>query len=162
MEEKNEIMETQEQPKNFEIVKDPKTGKYRKAMYYKQISSKVPETDEEVLQLFMVMNDTDNKLVTPMKNVVGLEFVLDEFHTSPYESLDEDTGEITRGVTTTIKDTDGNWYATSSKSVYYTILNTYDVFGSKIAGALKFQVTTKKVNNNNQINLAIIGKATKD
>lgn len=120
---------------DYEIVKldepDQDGNLFEKRMKYKRIATHMPESENEIVELYAVLNDSTGEKVTPMKEVIGLTFVAKNFYTSPYDSFDGKTGQTSRGVTTTIEDTDGNFYATSSKSVYYSVLNLYENFGMK-------------------------------
>lgn len=160
MTEKNEIAiqgNVVEETENY-IVTRTEDGKFKKETKYERIQTHVPETDEEMLTLFQVLQDNTNELVTPMKEVVGKEITIANFYTSPYESFDEETGKSTRGVTTTIESTDGSFYATSSKTVYFTLTKAYKVFGPSLTEkGMKFKVTSTKMQNGNQINLSAIG-----
>ena len=119
----------------YEIVKldepDSEGNLFEKRMKYKRIATHMPENEKEIVELYAVLNDSTGEKVTPMKEVVGLTFVAKNFYTSPYDSFDGKTGETSRGVTTTIEDSEGNFYATSSKSVYYSVINLYENFGMK-------------------------------
>ena len=80
----------------------------------------------------------------------------------PYESFDEETGNVTDGVTTTIEDIEGNYYATSSKSVYYKIFSIMDTFGyptDENYKPVKVNVTGTKRQNGVQIDLELVGIA---
>ena len=54
----------------YEIYKLP-TGKFEKRMKYQKEWSYVPETQEELLRFFQLMNEQDNPEVTELKNAVG-------------------------------------------------------------------------------------------
>ncbi len=146
---------------DFKIVKLP-DGSFKKNMKYKQYFSRVAETEEEQIELYKVFNDSESGLVTPLKNMVNKEIVIKHVFIQPYESFDEKTGNITDGVTTTIEDLDGNYYATSSKSVYYTIFNIMQTFGfptDENYKPVKVKVLGTKRQNGVQIDLQLIGRA---
>src|SRR5699024_719274 len=104
-------------------------GTFKKNMKYKQYHSFVPETEEDTIELYKVFNDEQSDLVTPLKNMVNKEIVIKNLFMNPYQSFDEKTGNVTNGISTTIQDLDGNYYATSSKSVYHTLNNLMESFG---------------------------------
>lgn len=146
---------------DFKIVKLP-DGTFKKNMKYKQYFSRVAETEDERVELFKVFNDSDSGLVTQLKNMIDKEITVKHVYTIPYESFDEKTGNITDGVTTTIEDLDGNYYATSSKSVYYTIFNIMKTFGfpnDENYKPVKVKVLGKRRQNGVQIDLELIGRA---
>lgn len=145
-----------EDTENYTIYLLP-NGKYEKVMKYKQVSLIPALTDEEVFKLYQVMNDPENTIVTPMKRAIDKVITIQNFHTSPYESFDEETGENSNGVTTIIEDVEGSYYGTSSKSVYYSLMNAYKVFADKMTKQhLKVKVVAKQAEKGEQINLAVL------
>lgn len=143
---------------DFTIVK-MSNGKFRKDMKYKQIYTHVPTEKEEMLELYKVLNDENNDLVVTMATRVGSEIEIHQVYTNPYQSFDEETGGNTNGVTTTIF-TGTEYIATSSKSVYYTVLGLFETFGQPNTEGytpLKVKITSRKMQNGNQIGLELIG-----
>jgi len=137
-------------------------GTFKKNMKYKQYFSRVAETTEEKIELYKVFNDSDSNLVTPLRNMIGKEINIKHVFIQPYESFDEETGNVTDGVTTTIEDIEGNYYATSSKSVYYKIFSIMDTFGyptDENYKPVKVNVTGTKRQNGVQIDLELVGIA---
>lgn len=146
---------------DYRIVKLP-DGTFKKNMKYKQYFSRIAETEEEQIELYKVFNDSDSELVTPLSNMKDKEITIKHVYIQPYESFDEKTGNLTDGVTTTIEDVDGSYYATSSKSVYYTIYNIMNTFGypnNENFKPVKVKVTGTKRQNGVQIDLELIGRA---
>src|SRR5699024_3160160 len=146
---------------DYTIVK-PEDGKFKKNMKYKKLFSRKSETEEEQIELYKVFNDSDSDLVTPLRNMVGKELTVSHIFTAPYQSFNENTGNVTNGVTTTIEDTEGNYYATSSKSVYHKLQSIMETFGSPAEDSykpLKVEVTGTKRQNGVQIDLTLIGRA---
>ena len=155
----NEVIvnETEE----FRIVKLP-NGKFRKDMKYKNYMTRIPETEEEQIELYKVFNDNDTELVTPLGNMIDKEISIAHFFTTSYDSFDEETGNLKAGVVTTIQDVDGSYYVTSSKSVYYTIFNLVEAFGypsDEQYNPIQVKVTGTKQQNGIQIDLKLIGRA---
>ena len=163
--ETGEIIENTElaitETEDYTIVKT-EDGKFKKNMKYKKFFSRIPETEEEQIELYKVFNDSDSGLVTPLRNMVGKELTVSHIFTAPYQSFNEDTGNVTNGVTTTIEDTEGNYYATSSKSVYHKLQSIMETFGNPAEESykpLKVEVTGTKRQNGVQIDLTLIGRA---
>src|SRR5699024_564028 len=162
--ETGEILNTEivvQETNDYKIVQLP-DGTFKKNMKYHEYFSRVAETEEEKIELYNVFNDSDNGIVTPLKNMVKKEITLKHVFIQPYESFDETTGNLTSGVTTTIEDVDGNYYATSSKSVYYTIMNVMQTFGYPTDDnfkPVKLLVTGTKRQNGVQIDLQLVGIA---
>lgn len=147
------IQDTEE----FTIYKQP-NGKFRKEMKYKKYFSHVPETQEEITELFKVLNTDDSENITPMARAVNKELEIHQVYTNPYQSFDETTGSNVNGVTTTIFD--GNeYFVTSSKAVYYTVFNLFNVFGHPHDAEykpIKVKITSTKMTNGHQINLSLV------
>lgn len=162
--ETGEILNTEivvQETATYKIVKLP-DGSFKKNMKYQQYFSRTAETEEEQIELYKVFNDSNSELVTPFNNMVNKEITIKDVFIQPYESFDEKTGNLTDGVTTTIEDTEGNYYATSSKSVYYTVLNIMKTFGypsEEVYKPVKVKVTGTKRQNGVQIDLQLIGRA---
>lgn len=168
MVEKNEMVTTDgeilekiiEDTENYTIVRT-QDGKFKKNMKYHKYFSKIPETEEETIELFKVFNsDSNDGLVTSMKNAVGEKIGIEQVYMQPYESFDEDTGNVTNGVTTTILSTKGEYFATSSKSVYYSLKNIFDTFkypNTSGYSPILVEVTSTKQQKGYQINLKLLG-----
>lgn len=162
--ETGEIMNTEivvRETNDYKIVQLP-DGTFKKNMKYHSYFSRQAETEEEQIELYNVFNGSDNELVTPLKNMANKEITIKHVFIQPYESFDETTGNTSNGVTTTIEDTEGHYYATSSKSVYYTIFNIMKTFGyptDEDYKPVKVKVTGTKRQNGIQIDLELIGRA---
>lgn len=154
----NELSNNIKQENDNFIIKELADGTFKKEMKYKKVWSTLPKDEDEMLILFKVMNEAESDLVIPMKTAVGKEITLVDFYTNPYESFNEETGENEQGVTTTLKDESGVFYATSSKAVYFSIMNINDVFGATLKEKpLILKVTSTKRDRGDQINVSIEG-----
>lgn len=108
------------------IVMD-ENGKFKRKAIFQPFSSVVAETREQKLALFNLLESDD--IAKPLGDNVGTKIkIVDVVHT-PYDAVDEDTGELTNGVLTYLIEGDGTAYVTSSKSVYYTLQNAFKAFG---------------------------------
>lgn len=170
----NEIMNVNEQTgeiltqevlvnetEDYRIVKLP-NGKFRKDMKYKNFHSRIAETQDEQAELYKVFNENNPELVTQLKNMINREITIAHFFTTSYEAFDEETGNVNSGVVTTIQDISGDYYVTSSKSVYYTIFNIMETFGypnSKDYEPVKVKVTGTQQKRGVQIDLQLVGRA---
>lgn len=139
----------------YKIVKLP-NGKFKKNMKYHPYASRKPETEEEKIELYKLFNDSGSDILTPLRNMINKEIFIDHVFIKPYQSFDENTGNVTEGVNTYIQDTEGAYYATSSKSVYHTIKGIIESFGDP---TMKVKVTGTKQKNGIQIDLSILGRA---
>ena len=163
-EETGEILPSEQvvhETQDYKVVKLD-DGTFKKNMKYKEYFSRVAETEEEKIELYKVFNDSDSSLVTQLKNMIDKEITVKHVYTLPYESFDESTGIVNDGVTTTIEDTDGSFYATSSKSVYHKIFSIMQTFGypdDENYKPVKVKVVGIKRQNGVQIDLELIGIA---
>lgn len=133
-------------------------GKFKKNMKYQPYFSRQAETETEKKELYKVLNEDNNDNVIELKNMIDKQIDIVHVFINPYTSFDEDTGKNTHGVTCTIQSTDGNYYVTSSKSVYYTLKNMFETFGypsDENYNPIKVVVTGTKQKNGVQINLKL-------
>lgn len=142
------------------VVFDETDKKYKRITKYADVCSLVPNTIEEKLELAKVIMGTHNKIVQ-MKQAVGKEFEIQAFATKPYDTVDENTGSVSYGVTTTLWTTDGDILVTASKSVYHTLRQLFSVFGTPGSADypnLKFIVAEeyKKGGTNKSIDLHLV------
>lgn len=152
----------EETPK-YSIYKLP-DGKFEKRMKYEKFWTNIPESNEELIELYQVMNEQDSELVTPLKEAVGELLDIKHVYFNPYSSFDDETGTSQSGVTTTIQTQDGKYYATSSKSVYYNLQNMFEVFGTPGTEqylGVRMAVTSTKAARGNQISLKLLGLSPK-
>lgn len=162
--ETGEIVNTEvvvQETNDYTIVRLP-DGKFKKNMKYQIYFSREAKTAEEKIELYKVFNDSESGLVTPLSNMVKKEITIKHVFIEPYKSFDENTGNTTHGVTTTIEDVDGSYYATSSKSVYYTIFEIFKTFGfpdTENYKPIKVKVTGTRRQNGIQIDLELVGLA---
>lgn len=137
-------------------------GKFEKRVKYPQEWSRVPETDEELIEFYKIMNESDNDKVLSMSDHVGSMFTIKNYYFTPYSNFDEDTGVSNAGVTTLLETTDGEYYATSSKTVYWTLRNMFQTFGTPGTEQyipFKVAITGQKQKRGTQINLKLVGLA---
>ena len=133
------------------IIYKNKDGLFTKEMKYH--SSLINMESVDPVELYNVMNGSSNKVVE-MKAAIGTNILIKGFFTSAFESFDEKTGETSRGVTSTIYDGQ-NYFATSSKSVYYDLMNLNKTFGITVAG-VEVKVVGTKQQRGTQIRLELI------
>src|SRR5699024_11406934 len=120
------------------------------------------ETEKKKNEINKDFNKSNYRIVTQQKNMIDKEITVKNVYTLPYESFDESTGIVNDGVTTTIEDKDGSFYATSSKSVYHKIFSIMHTFGypdDENYKPVKVKVVGIKRQNGVQIDLELIGIA---
>ena len=119
-----------EETENYKVIK-LEDGTFLKKMKYQKIWTAVPETEEDQIKMYQVLNSNEeDELVTPLKNMLKQEIIIKNYFTNPYQSFDKATGESTDAVTTIIEDIEGHFYATSSKTVYYDLLRLAETFNT--------------------------------
>lgn len=141
------------------IVYKQDDGKYRKEMKYKRIMTWIPNNEEDKKELYKVLNEENNELVKTMGSEIDKEIEIEHVFMTPYESFDENTGRNTLGVTTTVKTPDNEYYVTSSKTVYYSLLNMFETFGYPSQDnykPIKVRITGTRRQNGTQINLVLV------
>lgn len=126
-------------------------GKFFRRGKYEAWASSQPQTEEEMIQLFNIMEGQDEEVV-PMKMAVGKVLSIEDVYFNPYTSIDEDTGEEMDGVLTYIKSADTLFYATSSKTLYNTLVRAINMFGHK----LNVKITSKKGQNGDIISCQVV------
>ena len=146
---------------DFTVIK-LKNGEHEKLMKYKSISSFPTNTEVEQMKLFQLINaDSESDMIKALKEHKGKKIAIKNLMTSPYEKFDKVTGGAKRGVLTRFEDLDGNYYATSSKAVYFSVLNIVDTFGlpdtEKTKRALEIKVNGKKQLNGVQTLIEVVG-----
>lgn len=133
---KNEVVVSETGFSNLVVVSEDKDfivyqkpdGTFERKMKYHEFSSIVTETRSEKIALLQLRDKAEE-----MKGFIGKELVLEGVIITPYTSLDEETGEISHGATTTIiTDNFTKAIVTSSKTVYFKIKELLDLFGQDL------------------------------
>jgi len=134
-------------------------GKHTRKMIYKDFSSVVPETREQTIAMFKLLNEEGQ--ATQMKEAVGEEIVLRDVIFAPYDRMTED-GKEEYGVVTYLIGQDNQAFVTSSKSVYNTLENLFKVLGkpsysAENAPTVKIITQAGQVKGRTIINLSLVG-----
>lgn len=140
----------------FQIIQNAE-GKFERKPIYQPFSSVQADSREEKIRL---MNLIDGDLALPMNDHVGQKIDLVDVIFKPYDSVDEETGEITYGVLSYLFDHSGDVYVTSSKSVYHSLKNMFNVFGEPSYAeedALVLEIEKKQGFNNKYTDVKLIG-----
>ena len=133
---KNEVVVSETGFSNLVVVSEDKDfivyqkpdGTFERKMKYHEFSSIVTETRSEKIALLQLRDKAEE-----MKGFIGKEILLEGVIITPYTSLDEETGEISHGATTTIiTDNFTKAIVTSSKTVYFKIKELLDLFGQDL------------------------------
>lgn len=149
---KNGLTMVQDNEK-FTVYKD-NTGKYIKEMKYQDLIVFPEDTKFDEVELFNLVNGTSEKAIE-LKAALGTEILIKGFVTRAYESFDEETGQTSKGVTTTLYD-GTQYFVTSSKTVYYNVINMNTVFGTpRVDGGFLVKVIGTKRQLGTQISLEL-------
>lgn len=152
-----EISTQKEVANNYEI-KQNADGKYQRKAIYQPFMSVTPETRAQKIALLQLLES--DTIAKPLNDCVGNKITIADVIINPYDSVNEDTGEMEYGVLTYMIDTNGEAFVTSSKSVYYTLQNVFKVFGKphwEEAEAVTVQVVKKKGLQFNYTDINVIG-----
>lgn len=145
------------------IVYKTAEGKFLREMKYDRFWSKVPETQEDMLRMYQVMNEDEAEGVNTMSTNVGAKFQVEQIYFEPYNSFDEETGESRSGVTSTIETPEGEFFVTSSKSVYHTLNRIMQTFGTPNTDTYRnpviVEITGQKGMNGTIIDVKLAGFA---
>lgn len=134
-------------------------GKYIRKAKYEEFCSVVPETVEEKIALFNLLEGSEED-TNGLKDHVGKVIIANHIIFRPYDKVDEKTGALEYGVLTYLIDMDNTPFVTSSKSVYFTLKNIFKVFGNPSEESwnpIKLQVIRKKGLQHEYIDLKIVG-----
>lgn len=139
-------------------------GKFEKRVKYQAYSSIHPETTEEQVMLYNLLNGDE---ALEMKAHIGTIFEIMNVVFSPYDSFDEETGVSDAGVSTIILGVTDNGepvtFATSSKTVYWDLQNMFKVFckpDDENYLGIKVAITGTKQQRGTQIGLKLLGLST--
>lgn len=160
--ENNEFQSVQivvQETEKFVIVKDSQTGKFTRKAKYVDYASFQPETKEEKIRLFNIMEGKGD-IALPMKDHFGDEITIENLIFRSYDNINEETGEMEYGILTYIFTPEGNVYATSGKSVYFTLQNLIKVFGepnTEDYEPMTVKIVKVKADRGDQVTLTLVG-----
>lgn len=135
---------------NYVVVKTNE-GKYLRKAKFEEFSSFVAETKEDKIWLFNLLDSADDESANGLKNQVGKHIKVQDVILRPYDKINEETGVTEYGVLTYIITPDRQTYATSSKSVYFTMKGLFQSFGEPAWDDMTIKVGKVKRENGDQI-----------
>jgi hypothetical protein len=129
--EQNQVTEYQpqnivEENERFIVIKEG--NKFIRKAKFEQYSSVVPKNREEKVWL-LNLYEGDEETGNGLKKHIGKQIVIHDVITKPYNKINEETGALEYGVITYLITPEKQAFVTSSKSVYFSILNIMDLFG---------------------------------
>lgn len=119
-------------------------------------SSFKPETTEEKIKLFNMLQSADKLLI----DMVGETIELKHIYVKQYNKVNKDTGELEgQGYRTLLIDNDGYSFATGSYGIYFIVRDIIQTFGDPNSWEkpLKVKVIEKPFNDHKALSLEIIG-----
>lgn len=143
----------------FVVTKDA-AGKFKRKAKFRNYSSIVAESREDKIWLANLIDSDDEDSSAGLKNHVGKQIEVQNIMTRTYDKLNEDTGELEYGVITYLITPDKTAYVTSSKSVYFKVMEHMELFGKPTDSEwqnLVYEVRSKKAQNGTQILIKLVG-----
>lgn len=150
----NVVSETDE----YVVLKDA-DGKFVRKAKFADFSSIVAESRADKIWLMNVL-DGDEESGNGLKSHIGKQIEIQDVITRKYDKINPDTGVTEYGVLTYLITPDRIAYATSSKTVYFSItrlMKTFGTPGSKEWENILVKVTSKKSTNGDAINIKMVG-----
>jgi len=143
---------------NYVVVKDEK-GKFSRKAKYADYSSLEPKDKKEKIWLLNLLEGAEDSGFG-LKNYVGHHIEVENIITRKYDKINEETGQQEFGVLTYLITPDKIAYATSSKSVYFSIMHIMELFGKPTDADwenITVQVLSEKGTNGDMIKIKMIG-----
>lgn len=134
-------------------------GKHKRKAKYKNYMSVKAETRADKVWLANLI-DNDEDTGNGLKDNVGKEIIVQDLITRKYDKVDEDTGELQYGVLTYLITPDRETFVTSSKSVYFSMIQYMEMLGyphEENYEPLTIKVGKKKMQNGDSITVKLIG-----
>lgn len=141
------------------VVSQGTDGKFSRKAKYQPFSSIKAETRADKLWLLNVL-EGDEESGFGLKDNVGKEIVVENIIFRPYDRINEDTGEFEYGVLTYLITPEKDTYVTSAKSVYFTLKQIMELFGSPGTDDwenITVKVGKEKMQNGDAIKIKMIG-----
>ena len=162
----NEIVETQNQVAevvqsendNYVIVQGT-DGKFSRKAKFKEFNSVKLETRADKIW-FMNLLEGGEGTGNGLKEHVGQIIEVQDVITRRYDKINEDTGATEYGVLTYLISPDKQVFVTSSKTVYFSVMRTFEAFGFPGTPEwenIKFKVGKQKGTNGDIIKVTMVG-----
>jgi hypothetical protein len=162
----NEITTTENTPTQVTISETDKymvikqaDGTFKRKAKFADYSSIVATDRAEKIWLMNLL-DGDAESGNPLKQHIGKQIEIENVITRKYDKINEETGELEYGVLTYLITPEKVPYATSSKSVYFSITRMMDLFGTPDSEEwenITVKVSSSKGANGDIINIKMVG-----
>jgi hypothetical protein len=156
--ENSQVDVIQSETDKYVVVKQA-DGKFKRKAKFEEYSSIVAKDRAEKIWLMNLL-DGDAESGNPLKQHIGKQIEIANVITRKYDKINEETGELEYGVLTYLITPDKVPYATSSKSVYFSINRMMDLFGKPTDEEwenITVQVSSSKGANGDIINIKMVG-----
>jgi hypothetical protein len=153
-----ELEVVQSENADYAIVKDAE-GKFKRKAKFKSYSSVKVETRQEKMWLLNLLEGSE-ETGNGLKDHVGKQIVVQDIITRQYDRINEDTGATEYGVLTYLITKDKIAYVTSSKTVYFSVMRTLDLFGYPDEAGwepITFKVGKQRGTNGDIIKVQMVG-----
>lgn len=163
VENKQELMENVQElmvreNENFVVMQD-ENGKYKRKAKFKNYMSFEVKTRAEKIWLANLTDVDVEDSSDGLKSHVGKQIEVEHIMTRQYDKINEDTGQLEYGVITYLITPEKTAYATSSKSVYFKVIEHMELFGTPDTWNgenLTYKVFSKKGQNGDQILIKLV------
>jgi hypothetical protein len=161
----NEIVEAQNQVElvkseneDYVIVQGADGKFYRKAKFKEFNSLKLETRADKIWYLNLLEGNEENG--NGLKEHVGQIIEVQDVITRRYDKINEETGATEYGVLTYLIAPDKQVFVTSSKTVYFSVMRTFEAFGFPGTPEwenIKFKVGKQKGQNGDIIKVQMVG-----
>jgi hypothetical protein len=142
----------------FVVVQDAE-GKFKRKAKYSLFSSFKAESRADKIFLANLLEGAEES-GSGLKEHVGKHIEVQDIITRPYDKINEESGELEYGVLTYLITPDKTAYATSSKSVYFSITRIMELFGKpgdEDWENITVKVLKEKGTNGDMIKIKLVG-----
>jgi hypothetical protein len=154
----NQLMTIENETEDYVILKNEEGKFIRKAKFH-DYSSITAETREDKIWLLGLMQG-DEETGNGLKDHVGKVIEVANIITRKYDKINEDSGQTEYGVLTYLLTPDRIAYVTSSKNVYFSIMQIMDLFGKptdELWENIQVKVMKEKATNGDMIKIKMVG-----
>lgn len=157
-ENQNQVAVVQSENDKYVVVKEA-DGTFKRKAKFEEMSSVVAESRADKIWLLNLL-EGDEESGNGLKSHVGKQIEIANVITRKYDRIVPETGELEYGVLTYLITPDKVAYATSSKSVYFSIMRMMDLFGRPNTPEwenITVKVSSTKGQNGDIINIKMVG-----
>jgi hypothetical protein len=157
----NQVAEVVKSENDDYVVVQGADGKFSRKAKFKEYNSLNLESAEDQIWYFNLIEGNEEN-GNGLKEHVGQIIEVQDVVTRRYDKINEQTGATEYGVLTYLIAPDKQVFVTSSKTVYFTIMRTFEAFGFPGTAKwknLKLKVGKQKGQNGDIIKVQMVGFA---